>query len=235
MQESGGQHESIMQLLSINTARAIWLFTLSDLNPRGKAIGQELIDWLKVAYGFTPPPTPAQLGIQTQTSLTFSSGKFRTGYEPDGRPKYVTVEFSVYNDGLVATTRSSTRDADEFLTHVLISAAERFGLAYDPIMVRKKVYLSELDIRLGKELNFLNPQLQRFAEKISSLLGELFEFSGVSFSVHPSPSLQYSPFRIERRINTPWSENRYFSSAPLHTDDHIALLEEFEQNLLIHH
>jgi hypothetical protein len=235
MQESDGQHEIIMQLLSINTARAIWLFTLSDLNPRGRAIGQELIDWLKGAYSFKPPPSSPQLDTHAQNNITFSGGKFKSGHEADGRAKYITVEFSIYNDGLVATTRSSTKDADEFLSDVLTSAAERFGLAYNPNMVRNKVYLSELDIKLEKEFNFLNPQLQGFAEKISSRLGEAFEFSGVAFSVHPHPSLQYSPFRIERKINTLWSENRYFSSAPLHTDDHITLLEEFEQKLLVHH
>jgi hypothetical protein len=35
-------------------------------------------------------------------------------------------------------------------------------------------------------------------------------------------------FSIQRRDNTPFSENKYFSDAPLPTDVHIRLLEEFE-------
>jgi hypothetical protein len=39
------------------------------------------------------------------------------------------------------------------------------------------------------------------------------------------------PFSIQRRENTPFSEGKYFSSAPLPTDIHIKLLEKFEKSL----
>jgi len=35
-------------------------------------------------------------------------------------------------------------------------------------------------------------------------------------------------FSIQRRDNTPFSENKYFSDAPLPTDVHLRLLEEFK-------
>ena len=38
-------------------------------------------------------------------------------------------------------------------------------------------------------------------------------------------------FSIQRRDNTPFSENKYFSDAPLPTDVHIQLLEQFEKDL----
>ena len=38
-------------------------------------------------------------------------------------------------------------------------------------------------------------------------------------------------FSIQRRDNTPFSENKYFSDAPLPTDTHIHLLEQFEKDL----
>lgn len=224
-----------MQLITINIARSIWLFNLYDLNPRGRAFGPDLYEWLKATYGFTNLQRSPESGGKIE-SIKFLDGKFKCGYEEDGTEKCIHVELSMYNDGVLADTRSSTKDADQFLNDVLTSAAKQFSLAYQPNMIRKKLYYSELDIKLGKEFNFLNPQLQGFAGKISSLLdGVPFEFSGLAFSVHPNPPWQYSPFKIERRINTPWPENRYFSCAPLHTEDHIALLKEFEQNLLIHH
>lgn len=224
-----------MQLLSIDTARAIWLLNLNDLNPRGKAIGPDLANWLKATYGFTNVQRSPESGGKLE-SIKFSDGKFRCGDEEDGAEKHIYIEFSIYNDGLVADTRSSTKDADQFLNDMLTSAANTLNLAYNSSMIRKVLYLSQVDIRLEREFNFLNPQLQGFAGKISSLLDRIpFDFSGVAFSVHPNPPWQYSPFRIERKVNTPWQDNRYFSSAPLHTEDHIALLEEFEQNLLIHH
>ncbi len=38
-------------------------------------------------------------------------------------------------------------------------------------------------------------------------------------------------FSIQRRDNTPFSENKYFSDAPLPTDLHLQLLEQFERDL----
>ena len=38
-------------------------------------------------------------------------------------------------------------------------------------------------------------------------------------------------FSIERRLESPDSENKYFSSAPLRTFEHLALLEKFEKSL----
>jgi len=38
-------------------------------------------------------------------------------------------------------------------------------------------------------------------------------------------------FSIQRRDNTPFSENKYFSDAPLPTDVHLRLLEQFERDL----
>jgi hypothetical protein len=37
-----------------------------------------------------------------------------------------------------------------------------------------------------------------------------------------------APFSITRRAESRFSENKYFSEAPLPTDIHISLLEEFE-------
>ena len=43
--------------------------------------------------------------------------------------------------------------------------------------------------------------------------------------------LKPSPFSIERRVNTPFSENTYFSAAPLGTFAHLELLQQFETAL----
>ena len=46
------------------------------------------------------------------------------------------------------------------------------------------------------------------------------------------PQFRNTTFFIERRIQRPYSENRYQSGAPLRTEDHIALLEAIERLLL---
>jgi hypothetical protein len=39
-------------------------------------------------------------------------------------------------------------------------------------------------------------------------------------------------FSIERRAEVPFRDNKYFSSAPLPTQDHVAILQEIEKALL---
>jgi hypothetical protein len=45
------------------------------------------------------------------------------------------------------------------------------------------------------------------------------------------PSLLFTEFFLERRVQRPYAENRYQSGAPLRTEDHIALLETIENTL----
>ena len=221
-----------MQLLNINSAKAIWLFDLLDLNPRGDAVLSELLEWLKSTYGFLKyPSSPVDFDQNTQT-LSFIGGKFLSGKDETGKERYIYVDLIVYKDGLVASTRSSTKDTDRFLEEALQAACAKFNLPYRSDLVTKKLYLSEIDVRLDKPLNLIHPIVQSMESTISSLLGKVgFEFSGFTFSPEPKAPWQYSQFRIERKLNTPWSENRYYSIAPLHTEDHLGLIEEFEHAL----
>jgi hypothetical protein len=134
---------------------------------------------------------------------------------------------------LLAGTHSSTHDTDAFLLDVLRSAAEEFGLYFDPTIIRSKIYLSEITVRMEQSLRTLNPKLARFAERLSMIHGHKcagpFEVGGISFWADTSmAALKFAPFLLERKLNAPFSENRYYSKAPLHTDEHVRLLEDFE-------
>ena len=41
-----------------------------------------------------------------------------------------------------------------------------------------------------------------------------------------------SDFSIQRRADTPYTDKKYFSQAPVSTEEHLKLLEEFESELL---
>jgi hypothetical protein len=42
----------------------------------------------------------------------------------------------------------------------------------------------------------------------------------------------HAPFTIQRRAETAFAENKYFSEAPLPTNEHVALLETFEADVI---
>ena len=219
-----------MQLLSVIKARSIWLFDILDINPQGRHIETGLIEWLRKNYHFLKYPASIPDFNQSSEGLTLTQGAF------EASNGLISVDLNIYRDGLVADTRSSTKDTDAFIEDVLRLAVNDFGLVYHPGMIRRKLYLSELSVSPQYPLNRLNPRLQAFADRITSMLGNepntQFEPAGISFLPDPSFPNRHSHFIFERKADAPFSEHRYYSRAPLHTADHLKLLEEFEDLLI---
>ncbi|HEY2545124.1 MAG TPA: hypothetical protein VGI46_03570 [Candidatus Acidoferrum sp.] len=218
-----------MDLLNVVKARSVWLFDINDLNPRGKSVFPELIDWLKDNYSFSKvPSSPAD--FDETKALAFLDGHFQAKEEI-----FLSVDLRIYNDGLIADTRASTKDTDAFLADVLDSAMREFTLAHGSEINRRTLYVSELTVRSSRSLDGLNPGLLDFCKRISVLLGienkAPFETFGISFWNDPALPTGLQHFRLERKVGVPFSENRYYSIAPLQSDDHLALLKEFESLL----
>lgn len=219
-----------MELLNISMARVVWLIDIAELNPRGKSIMPELLEWLKEEYHFEKAPsTVADLDEKTK-SLSFERGQFQAREE-----FFVDVALKIFTDGFVAESYSSTRDSDAYLKDVLELAAKEFGLAYYPQMVRAKLCTSEMFVHSSKNLVGLNPRLTEFAIRITSLLPTIpkVEYDVASVALwpraHSLPNASPAQFRFERKIGSLPTEKKYYSSAPIHTDDHLTLLNEFEQ------
>jgi hypothetical protein len=223
-----------MKLKSVITARAIWLFDIQDLNPKGKSIFPDLFEWLKEQYHFGKFPKAIDDRDQ-HGGWAFSDGDFQVKEEI-----FIAADLAIYSDGLVATTHSSTSDTEAFMENVLESACKDFSLVFDPQMVRRKMYLSEINVTAEGSLSVINPALSEFARQISSALSldgaQEFQPVGISFgsdqTITPISKQLFTGFSLERKIGAPFSENRYWSKAPLPTDQHLSLLEEFERTLM---
>jgi hypothetical protein len=215
-----------MEFLSVATARVGWLFDFGELNPQGKDVLLHLIDWLKDKYGFEKyPASLAELEADTK-SLAFKLGRFQVSPEI-----FIAVELNIYSDGITANSWSSTEDTEAFLDDVLASATKKFHLNYSPKLIQKKTYLSELNVRYEHPLAAINPQTIKIADAITKLTGRDCELAGIQFWFDTNLTPPFGPFRIEKRVKTPIGDNRYYSSAPLRTRDHLQLLQEFEHIL----
>jgi len=224
-----------MQLLSVLMARSIWLIDIRDLNPRGRELRFTLFAELANKYDFSRYPYDRDddeddyfvtMPTEKEPGYKFIDGQFRKS-----NGEVITINLNIFDDGLVAETRSSTQDCDAFLEEVLQWAAQNHGIVYRPDMVRSKARVSELHVRPSHVLSNLNSQLARFAERLSSLVsisgGTIpFEVSGLTLAPDPTLNPRPSPFIFERAVGIPLSDNRFYTRAPLDTDQHLELLEE---------
>jgi hypothetical protein len=234
-----------MKIIQVRLARSIWLFDLGDLNPRGKDISEDLIDWIKDNYDFkiAPDPrviaggvsaAPAVPGNQAPSGIEFQRGHFQAREEI-----FIEInKLTLYNDGIVIDTSSSTADSDRFAQDLLQSAARDFALAFDDETVRKRLYLSELIVRSELSFDLINPRLAAFSRRIEESMIEVpkpqFQIGGLSFWSEPNDAGQHRVFALERQLGKAVEDRRYFSRAPLTTDEHFKLLKELEQILTEH-
>ncbi len=220
-----------MKLLSIKQARSIWLAYLVDLNPRGLDL-IALVPFIREKYRFLEM-SPAVDKINKETKeIKFGLGS----YQKDPQHN-IGIDLSIYNDGFVVDTRSSTDDSDAFLNDFLNWISVEFGLVPYQEVLRKTLYASELWVQTNISLNTLNPKLEAFTNRLTSLVvGHedhpiSFETSGVMFGTDPTMVNPPGPFRFERLIDVQFNENRYYSAAPLQTNLHLKMLEELEEIL----
>ncbi len=218
-----------MKLSAILLARALGFIETSDLNPRGKIFYPDVVRQIVERYQFQKFPQQFQ-DFDEQKGIEFLSGKI--GDE-------VVERLVIYNTGILIDTRSSTNTSKALLEGALSWAKSTFGLNYQPEMIRRFGYVSQITFYSEVSLNELNPALQKLADRLTSVVseihGEKVQYQTSSLTIHHDPLTRKNPIAgltIFPRVDTPFSRNKYFSEAPLPTDTHIALLEEFEGDVL---
>jgi hypothetical protein len=217
-----------MQLSSVHLARAFLFLESNDLNPRGATFLPDIIRALAERYRFQKVPGKMD-------ELDENKGvEFVLGYSGN-----TTIDKAVlYAKGIALDTRATTQESEAILEEILTWASEKFGLHYRREMVLRRGYVSNLAFYSDVPLLSVNPILDDFAERVGKIVsGNLkldcrYEPSTVMISMDPeSQRVPASPFSIERRVGTAFSEGKYFSAAPVHTDVHIKLVEEYERSV----
>jgi hypothetical protein len=216
-----------MQLLAISLARLTALTDIYEWNPQNKVSSREFSQAFVERYEFLKSQQTIE-EYDLQKGVIYQGGMF-------GSIEIHSVTF--FTKGIVIDTRSSTENAEKFLSDAAEWAEQFFGIEHSPNRISRKIFLSELSFYSDVPFALLNPKLTalvtRLGEVVSSYLREpqAFDLSGLSFSVDPPARLGAMSLRIERLQGNPFWENKYFSSAPLPTTDHLTFLTEFESLL----
>jgi hypothetical protein len=218
-----------MKLISVDAARTTWLFPVPELNPGGLSLTKAFLG-LAERYDFKRFPKHTLDMDPESKSLVFNEGNFKSR---DGRD--ILVKLTIFTDGILADSWSSTSDAEDFLKDAMQWLKKEHGFTIPADRRVKTLYLSQLTVTTDKKIASLNPKLQAFADLVSSNIGDRWEdntgftVGGISFWPN-DPTKPSSPaqFRFEMKAGTPAAAKRYFAIAPVQTDAHLLLLEKLE-------
>lgn len=218
-----------MKLLSVSLARLTVLTETSEFNPRNQVSVPDFVKAITGRYSFIKFPVTIE-EFDLAKGITFSYGKIGS----------INInEVVLYNAGTVIETGSATKDCEIVLSDLIQWVQELVGFEYTPIKEPRKFFLSELAISSDWNLDRLNRTFADLCSKVSALVSSYaqqpFRFETTSvFSLPDLSNIKIGPaaFRIDRLAGAPFEENKYYSAAPLPTDEHLELLAEFEKSLL---
>ena len=214
-----------MRLLGVRMARSIWIIPQYFLNPKGLFLRPAALQ-LKDRYQFLKSPFDNNT-IGTQ-EIKYENGAFT---DKAGTPIHVD-SLVLHPNGIVVDTRASTDAGDALLTDIGNWLAKDFGLPAFTDLPVKRLYASELNIFLEKPPTFFNPKLKPFVDAVSATIADdatgPADFMMMQLTTDQTRSPSPSTFRIDREVSTSFSENRYYSYAPIATSAHIKLLQLLE-------
>lgn len=216
-----------MRISAINLARTLAFIEIADLDPRGKVFAPDLFQAMAERYKFQRLPKREE---REKEGFIFEEGKIGTK---------VITKLTIYDALIVLETRSNTSDSKQLIEELLLWGAAKFGINYNPGSIKRFGYVS--DVTFFSDVPLLGAgckPLIDLAEKTSAALTEIWQepvqYHPANLAVgHDPMARKYgtAPFVITHRAEARYSENKYFSEAPLPTDTHIAFLEEFEAGI----
>lgn len=185
---------------------------------------------LEQRYRFLQSPARIE-DFNLKTGVTFLHGIFKKDI--------IINKFQVYSNGVFCEAHVPTEVCDEFLDDVTRWAQEDFGLTVKPANGPNLIYLSSIEVESTASLNSRLSEFSSIGKLISDTLMSYgyqvpaFEVSHLGFECDPSGLTGVKPtlLSFERRLNEPFASGVYFSTAPLKTRDHLAILNEIEKIL----
>jgi hypothetical protein len=216
-----------MRLSSVFGARAAWILDIEALNPRGIRLFPDVVPALVREFQFSEYPQSAdQMDETAKNGIAFRNGKF------DGPKGPIAADFEIHAAGLAVQTKASTQESERILAELAQWGAKNYGLNFDPSMIRKRMYISQLVFHVDKDISKGLGRIGEFSRILSGV-----EIGGKVQPVAPTAVLfradgnDRNAFTFERRVPSAFDENKYYSLADVPTDVHIDLIQRFEDLL----
>lgn len=196
---------------------------------KGQPYLPDLINAISLRYSFRKfPVTFEEIGGGTSV---FSLGKWEDTQ---------IDELTIYTDGLVARSRANSTVTEALVDDLYEFALNSFGIEKVAAPKEKRLYESAVVVQMESKVS---DRLQRLCKGLKNDLDAFlggygagdydFQPGGLQFDVDATrhPESRPIPFALMRRVKTPYTENYWFSSGPLKTDDLVAVLGNLETAL----
>jgi hypothetical protein len=218
----------ILRKSAVILARVLAFIELSDLLSGSKTSTPELIKRLVERYGFQKFPKTID-ELDPSKGIEFLAGS--TGEFP-------IKKLVIWDTLLTVETEINTDVSRRIIEEILGWTAKELDVKYQPGAIKRFGYISDVTFFSDAQILEVNSSVINLAAKCSEELSRIWmepvKYEPFTVRVgHDPTSRKYpiAPFLIEHRAETRFSENKYFSEAPLPTDLHWKLLEEFELNM----
>src|ERR1019366_5461869 len=213
--------EEHMQLASVVLARIYAFFQIEELNPAGKVYYPDVVTWLVGRFGFQKYPTKLEDFNETK-GIEFGAGKAGD----------ISVEkVVILTSGIYLDTMASTDESERILRETLLAASNELGVCFREEMFKRRAYISQLSFYSDVPLFLIHPVFGRISERVSREVNTNFdkllayEPAVINLSYDPSTTqIGPAPFSIQRREGAPYTDNKYYSVAPVKTKVHLELL-----------
>ena len=156
--------------------------------------------------------------------------KFQTGAIVLNGITIPITSLEIYDDGIIINSHN-TDDADAVMQDFMSWAIQEFNYRA-PTTKFPRLYQSRIVVDLEESLNkFISnfDTVRRIITKFLTADEDTLNVLRLSIGPHPAGALPYrTTWFIEPRTQQPIVPNRYFSTAPLSTAEHIQLLSALE-------
>jgi len=218
-----------MHLEAVITARILAFVELASLNPRGRVFFPHVIAPIVERFSFQKYPTKPE-DFDESKGVEFLDGYFNGVNVP---------KMTIYNNGFLVDTQSSSDDSEKILLETLEWAKKALGITFHPNMIYRRRYLSDIIVQTNAPILTAFGPIQKMNTTLmamtEAILGERLRYDVTRLDVdfeRYQRNAPIAPLTIQRRTDSAFSDNRYFSEAPLPTSLHLELLTQFEKDII---
>ena len=208
-----------MKLKSIITGLAVCRI---EHIPNPHVFLPDLVKFIQERYKFVDFP-------QTVEQFTGDSFAFKLGHYNGS----TIGELTLYNEAIFASAEVATDVLDTFITELIQSARSEFQMNIVQLELQN-LYNSriEVEVKSGFDnwLNTFKPISDQLASAASKagIVSTGYGLVGFSLGAEGPDVVKPGRFLFERRAGNAFSDNVFFSEAPLSTLAHIELIERLE-------